>query len=236
MLRSLVVSSHPTSSIPTAGRTEIAALASYSTQASLAPGYLDAALERYPEAILVRAFGFAGPLRACMLVERHASAAGRLVYCGPSFSSRGAYVRAFEELVTALCDEPGPFAIAMEIETPAVLRMLRRLLPTCSLPRSDGQAPTPDAQAMASSLLAMVSHVRDFDGLTMTSRVGRSMRDGTTPERYVVGFVPCDGTEGAREALLAELREGIADVELALAGRASGARPMALAAREGARP
>src|SRR5690606_36102362 len=126
MLAPFDVARVATASLSFGSREDIASLASVTTNGKLAHDYLAASYARYPEVMLVRRRGPRGPLDACLFVSEHSSPDGRLAYLGPAFSRRGAYVRAFEEIVRSLCETEGPFALAMEVETAAVMRMLRR--------------------------------------------------------------------------------------------------------------
>jgi hypothetical protein len=199
-----------TRSLDVAERLRIFALASVATGSQSCMPWLEERLERYDEIYVTRS---GDDVLGIILAEERATAHGTLVYLGPSFSRRGAYVHGFRRAVRAQVACEGPFAIAMEIENLSVLRTLRRLLPSFAYPSARGVTPEP-VREKARLLLSHVDHLVDFDPETMTSAVVAPMTRMRAP-RYVVGFVPCDGTFASRRALAGELERGVQSFGLA---------------------
>jgi hypothetical protein len=184
-------------------RRELVALAEEASGAGFEPRYVEERFERYPFVALGRDdFGLA----AFELLDVRMHEGDELVYLGPLFSRRGAYVDLFAFCLERWIEADARFAFGMEIENPLVLDVLRLLLPRSARTRLDG--PDDSLRALARRFASSFPHLRDLDEDTMTTSIDERVSSRCGGARYRLAFVSCGGESTDRAALRAELDRG----------------------------
>ncbi len=131
-----------------------------------------------------------------------------LVYLGPLFSRRGAYVALFAGCIERWLDSGEPFCMGVEIENPLVRDVLSvLLLPTSAYPRP-GDPASEVVRALARIFGAEFPHLAGLDDRTMTTAADGARRRGFASGRSQLALVPCT-SPAARQALRAELARGV---------------------------
>ncbi len=198
----------PTADVSEELTRELVSLAADAVGSSFDRGYVERRLSRYPSVAIARDLHGVAAFELLDVRRRGMS----LVYLGPLFSRRGAYVALFADCLRRFLDSGEPFCIGMEIENALVRDVLALLLPTCAHPRR-GEPPSEIGRALSRIFAAEFPHVKGLDELTMTTAIdewssGRSASLG----RYQLALVPCIGDSGARERLRAELERGLESI------------------------
>ena len=188
----LAISSVPTSSISPFDRVDALALAARVGGRSAAE-YLDSRFHRYATLHLARA---ASGLAALMLTDRAEWQGVELHYVGPVFSARRAYLPLFKNLILQLCETDKPFVLAAEVESPLVVRDMRRLFPRWIYPRCATSAVPEALRAAAAATAQAFSHIEDLDLETFTSKRSNGLGQGlpdVDASRYQLLLLPCFG-------------------------------------------
>ncbi len=206
-----------TSDLPPDVRRALFELAADATGPTFDPTYLERRLDTYPTIAIVRD---AHGLAAFGLVDVRRRDV-HLVYLGPVFSKRGAYVLLFAHCLRTWLDSGEAFCIGAEIENPLVRGMLSLLLPTSAHPRVH-EVPSANARELARLFARELPHIVDFDERTMTTAI-TATPSGPRPlgARYHFAVVPCPGDGDARARIRAELERGL-DTLATMRGRGRG--------------
>ncbi len=202
-----------------ADRAELTGLARDVLGPSFDADYLARRWSAYPQVIMARDDE---GLVAFELVDVRRVRGRALVYLGPLFSKRAAFVHLFAHVFERWLATQAPFCMGMEIESAKVLATLTRLLPESAVPRGD-EPPPAWARPVARLFAVSFPHVHGLDLATLTTAnddpIGGAL--GGAPRRYRMALVTCDGSPEARERLGSELRRGLATMERRAATRAA---------------
>ena len=192
---------------------ELFALAADAGGPSFDPAQLERRLARYPTVLVARD---ARGLAAFSFVDVKSRGA-HLVYLGPLFSRRGAYVSLFAAYLEQWLDGAERFCLGIEIANPLVRDVLALVLPTTAQPRR-GEEPSETLRSLARVFaVEFRHHVRGLDArsLTMlTDETPSERRDASRPCQLVL--VPC--LDDSHESIRAELKRGLEALALLRGG------------------
>jgi len=244
----LQIRSVPARTVPHDLSDSMIALAGRSLPGLDAGAYVRARLACYERALVATA---AGRITAFVLVDdAHEVRGAQLVYVGPLFSERSAYLPLFVALVRELLARRRPFHVLAEVQCPKIVLAFEQLFWRSALPRLDGSAVPDDARVVARAFARSISHMGALDEQRMATRAdgGTTLyvpRPGYEPvtswlERRGVVLargdsqlllVSCLGTRAERARLSLEMSAGAA----ALRDYASAKRRMLARFEGGAR-
>lgn len=137
-------------------------------------------------------------LLAFQLVEEFEERGERHVYLGPLFSRGSAATTLFLWLFDGLLSDPRPFHLLTEVQSPRVALLFKRLLPTASWPRLQGEVVPVDVSATVRRYARNIDHIGELDPFSLSTRHEETLYRGPEGYEAVVGWLARRGVDLAR--------------------------------------